>query len=128
MESNNALALIISPNPALKAYLELVFEEFGLAPHTEPTLLKGLHYLKEHTPRIIVLDELHEKGLDSAGFVWRIKRIKRLRRAPTIQIVHGSNERERITMEISGADHIVELPIKDRRFRRMVEELLSISR
>jgi len=71
---------------------------------------------------------LHEEGLDSAGFVWRIKRVKRLRRVPTIQIVHGSNERERVTMEISGADHIVELPIKNRRFRRMVEELLSISR
>jgi len=128
MESNDALALIVSPNLTLKAYLELVFEDFGLTPHTEPTLLGGLRFLKEHTPRVIVLDELHEEGLDSAGFVWRIKRVKRLRRVPTIQIVHGSNERERVTMEISGADHIVELPIKNRRFRRMVEELLSISR
>ena len=128
MESNDALALIVSPNATLTTYLELVFEDFGLTPHTTATLMEGLAYLKEHTPRIIVLDELRENGLDAAGFVWRVKRVKRLKRVPTIQIVHGSNERERLTMEISGADHLVELPIKDRRFRRLVEELLSISR
>jgi len=128
MEPNDALALIVSPNPTLKTYLELVFEDFGLTPYTAPTLSEGLKYLKDHTPRVIALDELQENGLDSAGFVWRIKRIKRLKHAPAIQIVHNPNERDRLTMEISGADRIVELPIKDRSFRGMLEELLSISR
>ncbi len=120
--------LIVTSHSALKAYLELALEDAGLKPDTAATLHDGLAYLKEHTPRLIVLDELSEDGLDAAGFVWRIKRVKRLKSVPTIQIVHEANERERMTMEISGADHIVELPIKNSRFRKLLENLLSISR
>ena len=128
MADGEKRGLIVTSHTALKAYLELALEEAGLKPDTVPTLHEGLSYLKEHTPQLIVLDELSEDGLDAAGFVWRVKRVKRLREVPTIQIVHKASERERMTMEISGADHIVELPIKNSQFRRLLENLLSISR
>ncbi|GEM_PF-3464921 len=121
-------ALIITPKSTLKAYLELVFEDAGLQTVCAQSLRQALQLLKNTTPAIIVLDDLHEDGLDSAGLVWRLKRIKRLRRAPTIQVISKSSERERVTIEISGADHIVELPIKDKSFRRLIEDLLSNSR
>jgi len=128
MTNDEERGLIVTPHSALKAYLELALEEAGLKVDTVATLHEGLAYLKEHTPRLIVLDELSENDLDAAGFVWRVKRIKRLKHTPTIQIVHRASERDRMTMEISGADHIVELPIKDRLFRELLENLLSISR
>ncbi len=121
-------ALTITSNATLKAYLDLVFEDAGLKVAGVATLREGLEYLKSHTPAIIVLDDLHENGLDSAGFIWRIKRVKRLKKTPTIQIIHKTSERERLTIEISGADHIVELPIKNSRFRKLIANLLSISR
>ena len=128
MADDEKRGLIVTSHSALKAYLELALEDAGLKPDTVPTLRDGLAYLKEHTPQLIILDELSEGGLDAAGFAWRIKRVKRLKNVPTIQIVHGANERERITMEISGADHIVELPLKNNRFRQLLDNLLSISR
>ena len=128
MTNDEERGLIVTSHSALKAYLELALEEAGLKADTAASLHEGLAYLKEHTPRVIVLDELSEDDLDAAGFVWRVKRIKRLKHTPTIQIVHQANERERMTMEISGADHIVELPIKNRLFRELLENLLSISR
>ena len=128
MEEPNREALTITPNATLKAYLDLVFEDAGLTIANVQTLRDGLTYLKSNTPAIIVLDDLHEEGLDSAGFIWRIKRIKRIRRTPTIQIIHSSSERARLTVEISGADHIVELPIKNSHFRKLIANLLSLSR
>ena len=125
--SNNG-ALTITPNATLKAYLDLVFEDAGLAVTSVKTLKQGLESLKRSTPAVIVLDDLHEDGLDSAGFIWRVKRVKRLKNVPTIQIIHKTSERERLTIEISGADHIVELPIKNSRFRRLIADLLSLSR
>jgi len=121
-------ALTITPNDTLKAYLDLVFEDAGLSVKNFASLREGMDYLKAHTPAIITLDDLHENGLDSAGFIWRVKRIKRLRKTPTIQVIHKTSERERLTIEISGADHIVELPIKNSQFRKLVASLLSISR
>jgi DNA-binding response OmpR family regulator len=128
MEEPNREALTITPNATLKAYLDLVFEDAGLAVANVQTLRDGLTHLKSHTPAIIVLDDLHEDGLDSAGFIWRIKRVKRLKHVPTIQIIHKTSERGRLTIEISGADHIVELPIKNSRFRKLIANLLSLSR
>jgi len=121
-------ALIITPNAALKAYLDLVFEDVELSVGHYQSLVEGLDYLKENTPAIMILDDLHEDGLDSAGFIWRVKRIKRLKFIPTIQMVHETSERERLTIEISGADHIVELPIKNSSFRKLITDLLSLSR
>ena len=121
-------ALTITPNATLKAYLDLVFEDAGLSVFNSQTLRQGLQRLKNNTPSIIILDDLHEDGLDSAGFIWRVKRVKRLKHVPTIQIIHNTSEKERLTIEISGADHIVELPIKNRRFRKLIAELLSLSR
>jgi DNA-binding response OmpR family regulator len=128
MEEENLEALTITPNATLKAYLDLVFEDAGLTVSNVETLKEGLEHLKQNTPAVIVLDDLHEDGLDSAGFIWRIKRVKRLKQIPTIQIVHKTSERERLTIEISGADHIVELPIKNSRFRKLIADLLSFSR
>ncbi|WP_457630135.1 hypothetical protein [Oceanithermus sp.] len=121
-------ALTITPNATLKAYLDMVFEDAGLKVHSVETLKEGLGYLKKNSPAIIVLDDLHENGLDSAGFIWRVKRVKRLKHVPTIQIIHKTSERQRLTIEISGADHIVELPIKNSRFRKLIADLLSFSR
>ncbi len=121
-------ALTITPNATLKAYLDMVFEDAGLKVRSVETLKEGLGYLKKNSPAIIVLDDLHENGLDSAGFIWRVKRVKRLKHVPTIQIIHKTSERQRLTIEISGADHIVELPIKNSRFRKLIADLLSFSR
>jgi len=120
--------LTITKNPTLKAYLDLVFEDAGLNVKNVETLREGLESLKRSTPAVIVLDDLHEDGLDSAGFIWRVKRVRRLKEVPTIQIIHRTSERDRLTLEISGADHIVELPIKNSRFRRLISDLLSLSR
>ena len=120
--------LIVTSHNALKAYLELAFEDAGLKPVAASTLREALEYLKTHVPRLIVVDEISEDGLDAAGFVWRLKRVTRLKRVPTIQIVHKASERERVTMEISGTDHIVELPIKNSPFRKLLEGLLSNDR
>jgi len=128
MAEENREALTITPNATLKAYLDLVFEDAGLTVRNVQTLKEALESLKQITPAIIVLDDLHEDGLDSAGFIWRIKRVKRLKNVPTIQIIHKTSERERLTIEISGADHIVELPIKNSRFRKLIADLLSLSR
>lgn len=128
MANEKQRGLIVTPHTALKAYLELALEDAGLKADTVATLHEGLTYLKEHTPRLIILDELAEQSLDSAGFVWRVKRVKRLKSVPVIQIVHQASERDRTTIEISGADHIVELPIKNSRFRNLLERLLSLSR
>ncbi len=127
MEEENREALTITPSATLKAYLDLVFEDAGLKVKHVQTLKEGLEQLKHGTPAIIVLDDLHEDGLDSAGFIWRIKRVRRLKNVPTIQIIHKTSERERLTIEISGADHIVELPIKNSRFRKLIADLLSLS-
>ncbi len=121
-------ALTITPNATLKAYLDMVFEDAGLSVRNVLTLRDGLASLKQATPAIIVLDDLRENGLDSAGFIWRVKRVKRLKYVPTIQIIHKTSEKERVTIEISGADHIVELPIKNSRFRKLIADLLSLSR
>ncbi|WP_457638186.1 hypothetical protein [Oceanithermus sp.] len=121
-------ALTITPNATLKAYLDMVFEDDGLSVRNVLTLRDGLASLKQATPAIIVLDDLRENGLDSAGFIWRVKRVKRFKYVPTIQIIHKTSEKERVTIEISGADHIVELPIKNSRFRKLIADLLSLSR
>jgi len=128
MAKTNLEALTITPNTTLKAYLDLALEDAGLQVHNVETLKQGLERLKEVTPAIMVLDDLHEEGLDSAGFIWRIKRVRRLKHVPTIQIIHQTSERERLTIEISGADHIVELPIKNSHFRKLIADLLSLSR
>jgi len=128
MTQSENRALIITSQNTLKAYLELVIEDVGLKPDVLASLHEGLAYLKNHTPRLIVLDELYENGLDAPGFVWRVKRIKRLKHCPTIQIVHRASERDRMTMEISGADHVVELPIKNGPFRNLLANLLSNER
>lgn len=120
--------LIITPHSALKAYLELALEDAGLSPVVANSLREAFEYLKTHVPRLIVVDEISEGELDAAGFVWRLKRITRLKRVPTIQIIHKASERERVTMEISGSDHIVELPIKNSQFRQILDGLLSYDR
>ena len=113
--------VVVSANTTLKALLELTAEEEGFKSLFFDHAQEGLNFLKDNTPRLIVLDE----GIDIDPFTIasRLKMSRRLREVPVAMLIGENDERTRLTAEISRVDHIFNKPVDRRRLSSLLRSL-----
>jgi DNA-binding response OmpR family regulator len=118
--ASNAV-MVVSVNTTLKALLELAAEEEGLKSLFFERAQEGLNFLKENTPRLIVLDD----GIDIDPFTIasRLKMSRRLREVPVVMLIAEKDDKTRLTAEISRVDHIFNKPVDRRRLSSLLRSL-----
>lgn len=89
--------LLLSTNPALRAYLDLVLSEQGIPLAYFDTAREGLFWLLEHTPRGILVDQ--DLDLDPFAVAARIKHVRRLKEVP-LAVLIPTNEVLKTTAEV----------------------------
>ncbi len=77
--------LLLSANPALRAYVDLVLSERGVPVAYFDTAREGLFWLLDNTPRYILIDQ--ELDLDPFAVAARIKHVRRLKAVPLAVLI-----------------------------------------
>lgn len=72
--------LLMGRNQAVRAYLELLFEGKGMPVKSFDSAREGLLWLRDHTPKLILLD--HDLDPDPFSVAARIKHVRRLKGVP----------------------------------------------
>ena len=113
--------VVVSANTTLRALLELTAEEEGLKSMFFDHAQEGLNFLKDNTPRLIVLDE----GIDIDPFTIasRLKMSRRLREVPVAMLIAENDDKTRLTAEISRVDHVFNKPVDRRRLSSLLRSL-----
>ncbi|GGM91500.1 transcriptional regulator [Thermus composti] len=89
--------LLLTRNEALRAYVDLVLSEQKLSFRHFDLAREGLFWLKDHTPRYILLDT--DLDLDPFAVAARIRHVRRLKEVPLAVLIPPS-ERLRATAEV----------------------------
>lgn len=119
--SNNVL--VVTSSLTLRALLELSIEERGVEALFCDKAQQGLDFLKNNTPRAIVLDD--QIDIDPFSIASRLKMSRRLREVPVILLIGESDERAKLTAEISRVDHVISKPLDRKVFSTLLRRLLD---
>lgn len=99
--------LLMSRNQAARAYLELLFEGKGIPVISFDSAREGLFWLRDHTPRLILLD--HDLDLDPFSVAARIKHVRRLKEVP-LAVMIPKDEKLKTTAEVVRVQ-VIEKPL-----------------
>ncbi|RDI96507.1 response regulator [Meiothermus sp. QL-1] len=113
--------LVITPSPALRALLELSLEEEGLEGVFYEKAQQGLEFLKNHTPRAIVLDDVVE--IDPFSIATRLKMSRRLREVPVVLLLSDNDDRTKLTAEFTRVEHVLSKPLDRKAFAQILRSL-----
>lgn len=118
--------LVISTSPTLKALLELSIEEQGIQSAFFEKAQLGLNYLREVTPKVIVLDDMID--IDPFSITSRLKMSRRLREIPIILLIDANDQQAKLTAEIARVDYVVTKPIERRLFSTILRRVVNPDR
>lgn len=99
--------LLLSRNQAVRAYLEMVLEGLGLPLMYFDSAREGLFWLRDHTPRLILLDQ--DLDVDPFSVAARIKHVRRLKEVP-LAVLIPPDEKLKTTAEVVRV-RVVEKPL-----------------
>ncbi len=89
--------LLLSRNQAVRAYLELLLEGMALSLMHFDSAREGLFWLRDYTPKLILLDQ--ELDLDPFSVAARITHVRRLKGVP-VAVLIAPDERLKTTAEV----------------------------
>ena len=99
--------LLLSRNQAVRAYLELLLEGMGLSLMHFDSAREGLFWLRDYTPKLILLDQ--ELDLDPFSVAARITHVRRLKEVP-VAVLIAPDERLKTTAEVVRV-RVIEKPL-----------------
>ncbi len=115
--------LVVTASPTLRALLELAIEEHGILGQYYDRAQDGLDFLKNFTPRAIVLDDVLE--IDPFSIAARLKMSRRLREVPVILFVSESDEKAKLTAEFARVEHILTKPVDRKAFGNILNQVIN---
>ena len=115
--------LVVTKSLTLRALLELSIEEQGVEALFCEKAQEGLDFLKSNTPKAIVL--VGQIDIDPFSIASRLKMSRRLREVPVILLVGESDERAKLTAEISRVDHVISKPLDRKIFSTLLRRLVK---
>ena len=89
--------LLVSPHEPLWVYAELALEPKGLPVRYFASAKEALFWLRDHTPKAILLDT--DLGVDPFAVASRIRHVRRLKEVPVAVLIPPS-EKLRTTAEV----------------------------
>ncbi len=116
--------LVADTNPAIRTLMTVLLEAWHYEVMTVASGQAVLDYLRHHTPELMILEGgLH--GISGLELCSRIKRIRRLRVAPVILLLHSGDEMARVQASLVNANGILTKPISGQNLREILTEFLT---
>ncbi|WP_026332311.1 response regulator [Deinococcus apachensis] len=119
--------LVADDEPAIRSMLEVILSADG---HEIVAVSDGkaaLDYLRENTPDAMLLD-VQMPQMDGFEICSRVKRVKRLGKAPVLLLTALDDDQTRDHARLVGADDLVYKPLSGKNLRQRVSQLIQARR
>ncbi|GBF05008.1 response regulator receiver protein [Deinococcus aerius] len=119
--------LVADDEPAIRSMLEVILSADGHEIVAVPDGKAALDYLRENTPDAMLLD-VQMPQMDGFEICSRVKRVKRLGKAPVLLLTALDDDQTRDHARLVGADDLVYKPLSGKNLRQRVNQLIQARR